>query len=385
MTKKSLGHLPFLDLLRGCSVFFVFAYHALAEAFTPHDIPWVGVFRDFGTSGSLLVSIPLQFGWIGVASFFVVSGFCVHLSWLRSGQDGWMVFLGRRFLRIYPPYLAVLLAVALMYAAGLYHDEANPSLANFVAHLALLHNFHPSMIYAFAVSFWSIAIEFQLYALFPLLMFARSRWGWGAALASVAAIEVGLRLAASISVIAGWDFPHTLLDTPMAYWFSWGLGAFLADNLTEGRSHFLDRVPAWPWLLAVLASFFVHPLEPLDFTLASLATYALLGRIVRDGGFAPRAGLGKLWADHATRVGVVSFSVYLFHEPILRLGMSGFDLALGREAHPLLRLALCFCFWPISVAAGNLSYKWLEAPSIALGKSFARAVSARRENATRPV
>lgn len=383
MTKQSLGHLPFLDLLRGCSVFFVFCYHALAEAFTPHDIPWDGLFRDFGASGSLLVSIPLQFGWIGVASFFVVSGFCVHLSWLRSRDDGWTVFLGRRFLRIYPPYLAAFLAVAATCLAGVCHDELNPSLANFLAHLTLVHNFHPSTIYSYAVSFWSIAVEFQLYALFPLVMLARSRWGWGGTLVLVAAMEVGLRLGASASLLGGWTFPSTLLDTPLAYWFSWSLGAFLADNLSEGRTSVLDRVPAWPWLLAVLASFFLHPLEPLDFTFASLATYALLGRIVRAGGFAPESKLARIWADHATKVGVVSFSVYLFHEPILKLGMSAFDLVLGPGAHPLLRLALCFCFWPVSVAAGNLSYKWLEAPSIALGRTFARTVAARRQAAAR--
>ena len=377
MTKSSLGHLPFLDLLRGVSVFFVFAYHALAEAFTPHTIEWDGLFRDFGASGSLLATIPFQFGWMGVASFFVVSGFCVHLSWLRSGADGWKVFLGRRFLRIYPPYLAALLAVAMMFPLGLYPGEEAPSSANLLAHLSLLHNLHPSTIYAYAVSFWSIAVEFQLYLLFPLVILAQRRWGWGATLVLLAILEVGARSAASASLVAGWDFPDVALDTPFAYWFSWSLGAFLADTLAQGRTVFLERIPAWPWLALVVASFFVLPLEPLDFTFASLATYALLGRQVRSGGFAPRAWLAKLWAAHATRVGIVSFSVYLFHEPILKLGMSGFDLLGAEHAHPLLRLALCFCFWPISVMAGNLSYKWLEAPSIALGRTFAKVVVAR--------
>lgn len=378
MSKPSLGHIPFLDLLRGCSVFFVFAYHALAEAFTPHTIEWDGLYRDFGTSGSLIATIPFQFGWIGVASFFVVSGFCVHLSWLRSGAEGWAVFLGRRFFRIYPPYLAVLVTVATMFPLGLYRGEESPSFANLAAHLTLLHNFHPSTIYSYAVSFWSIAVEFQLYLLFPIVILAQRRWGWGASLAGLAAIEVGLRAAASLSLVAGVGFPDSLLDTPLAYWFSWSLGAFLADNLSMGRRHVLDRIPAWPWLMAVLASFFVLPLEPLDFTFASLATYALLGRIVRGGGYVPKGRIATLWMGHATRVGVVSFSVYLFHEPILKLGMSAMDQLGAEAAHPIARLALSFCFWPVSVLAGRISYKWLEAPSIAVGKAFAKAMATRR-------
>lgn len=382
MSKKNLGHLPFLDLLRGGSVFLVFAYHALAEAFTPHSIPWDGLFRSLATSGSLLATVPLQFGWMGVASFFVVSGFCVHLSWLRSGSDGWGVFLGRRFLRVYPPYLAVFLAVAAVLHLGGGGHVPTPSAANFGAHLLLLHNFHPSTIYAYAVSFWSIAVEFQLYLLFPVLIFVQARWGWSAALGLAAGLEIVLRLASATSVTMGFHLPESLLDTPFAYWFSWSIGALLADNLAADRSHALDRVPAWFWLAAVVASFVVLPLEPLDFTFASLLTYALLGRVLRVGWTPPGSGFAGALASHATATGVVSYSVYLVHEPILSLGMRGLDSLGAEHAHPLLRLSLCFMFWPFSVIAGKVSYKWLESPSIALGKSLARRVAARR---SRPV
>jgi peptidoglycan/LPS O-acetylase OafA/YrhL len=60
-------------------------------------------------------------------------------------------------------------------------------------HLALVHNFHDQTFASINTNFWSIAVEVQLYLLYPLLLVLVSRWGWEKCLAWLAVLEFGLR------------------------------------------------------------------------------------------------------------------------------------------------------------------------------------------------
>ena len=105
--------IDFLDPIRGIAILLVFVFHSLGTAFGRDELPWGPWFRDFNVPGSFLLLLPATFGWVGVAIFFVVSGFCIHLSYSRLPQ--WSLFLQRRFFRIYPPYLVALLFFALAF------------------------------------------------------------------------------------------------------------------------------------------------------------------------------------------------------------------------------------------------------------------------------
>jgi peptidoglycan/LPS O-acetylase OafA/YrhL len=94
-------HIEFLDQVRGIAIVVVFLFHALGTACGYEQLPWGHCFRDFSVSQSFLLLLPFSFGWSGVAIFFVVSGFCIHLSFKRKAD--WPDFFVRRFFRIYPP------------------------------------------------------------------------------------------------------------------------------------------------------------------------------------------------------------------------------------------------------------------------------------------
>ncbi|MCI0658269.1 MAG: acyltransferase family protein, partial [Acidobacteria bacterium] len=99
-------HITFLDTLRGIAIALVFAFHSLGPSFGVDHLAWSGWLRDFSSvRRSFLALLPASLGWSGVAIFFVVSGFCIHLSHERSRRKGFKVFFIRRFFRIYPPYL----------------------------------------------------------------------------------------------------------------------------------------------------------------------------------------------------------------------------------------------------------------------------------------
>lgn len=90
MTKPRI---QFLDTLRGIAAAWVVLFH-LNEVgkFAPSAYLWF-----------------VKQGWLGVPIFFVLSGYSIHASLLRSPSVS--KFLWRRFWRIYPPYLASLILV----------------------------------------------------------------------------------------------------------------------------------------------------------------------------------------------------------------------------------------------------------------------------------
>lgn len=120
------------------------------------------------------------YGNLAVAAFIVLSGFCLQLS-LFNRADGKIanlkVFYKRRARRILPPYYAALIASIAVALLVTQHQKVPPfdryvpvTVDNVLAHVFLVHNFVPAWMYKINGVLWSIAIEAQLYVVFPLLV-----------------------------------------------------------------------------------------------------------------------------------------------------------------------------------------------------------------------
>ncbi|MEI9998600.1 MAG: acyltransferase family protein [Verrucomicrobiota bacterium] len=103
--------------------------------------------------------MPLTLGYLGVAVFFVISGFCIHLSHGQSRDKSWPVFFIRRLCRIYPPYLVILLFFAFVFPTTRlnFQDAPFPSMARLISHLLMVHNFVWSLFYGINGVLWSVA------------------------------------------------------------------------------------------------------------------------------------------------------------------------------------------------------------------------------------
>src|SRR5207248_1852670 len=113
------------------------------------------------------------------------SGFCLQTS-LFNGGNGEVTdfkrFFKRRALRILPPYYACL-AVSILIALyitplgkGLPFSQYIPLTPQVLtSHVFMYHNFSPDWMYKINGVLWSIAIESQLYLLFPLLVWLMAR------------------------------------------------------------------------------------------------------------------------------------------------------------------------------------------------------------------
>ncbi|MBC7663493.1 MAG: acyltransferase [Caulobacter sp.] len=129
----------------------------------------------------------LRGGFVGVDVFFVVSGYLISgivLRGLQAGSFEFLVFYGRRAVRILPALLVVLAATSAFGWISLYSFEFASLGQQSVAALGFASNlllwsesgyFDVSALQKPLLHLWSLAIEEQFYLLFPLTMWVAHR------------------------------------------------------------------------------------------------------------------------------------------------------------------------------------------------------------------
>ncbi|HTV40269.1 MAG TPA: acyltransferase [Candidatus Sulfotelmatobacter sp.] len=373
------NHIDFLDQVRGIAILSVFLVHAFGQSFGVAVLPWNGWHAGFGAPKLFLLLLPLSYGFAGVSIFFVVSGFCIHLSFHQ--HPDWRAFFIRRFFRIYPPYLFALLLFAIFLPWTRVGHTFAHQVFQIGLHAMLLHNFSSATLGSINPNFWSIAVEVQLYLMYPLLIWGVSRWGWSKFLACLAVMEFGLRgflrfLPAltgthtdnwwqGIPVVYAW-----LTGFPLIYWFSWAIGAALADAYLAGRPLPFARHSLLGWGAPACGSFLIKDFACFTFTLFAVFTATGIAALLQRNYFQQ---LPKLFSEPLRLVGICSYSMYLIHFPFLSLAprVAGLLFATGRVTPlEIFVTGLGFLF-PIFLLSA-VWYRLFEIPSIMFGKKLVR-------------
>lgn len=370
---KKQSHIPFLDGIRGLAVLAVFLYHSLGAAYGwDKMVVWKGLFRDFEQSANLLLFFPLTYGGtIGVATFFVVSGFCIHLSYINSRHQGWRAFFWRRFFRIYPAYLLCLAFFFFLWPWYRYSLGSPSARINLISHVFAVHNFVYDAKYAINPSFWSIAAEIQLYIFYPLLILLVVQLGWRRSLIALFAIEVGIRLLDFH--FPGQSFPHYWIsNSPLAFWFSWTLGAYLAECRMKGRNHVLSfiSIPLVASVAFIVPLF--RPTATLDFPLFALLAALIIERLLAMNWQGPNGrGLRRKAWQHLSFLGVVSYSFYLIHQPMVD-GLKAIAVGFGapEKYGPMLIFFACLLIYPLVFFFSWSLFRWVEKPFISIGRTL---------------
>lgn len=275
--KNQIG---FLDEMRGIAILAVFLFHSLQAACGRDQLPWGEWFRNFNVSSTFLSLLPLSLGWTGVPIFFVVSGFCIHLSFMR--KPDWHDFFIRRFFRIYPPYFFAVILFALVLpwshiSYGLF------GIGQLLSHLLLIHNFDNRFFWGINPSLWSIAVEAQLYLLYPVLLYLIARLGWQRTLSYVAALEIGLRLLASgVLMTTGQPLPLWFEGLPILYWYSWSIGAAIAEAYILGLPIPFANYSLIGWSIVAIFSTFVKVFDAFSFLFFSLLAATVIAKLLQN-------------------------------------------------------------------------------------------------------
>ena len=362
-------HFDFLDGLRGLAVAMVFVYHALFAAYQQDTLQWGNWFPLWTENLPILPYYPATLGRYGVAVFFSISGFCIHLSYVR--QPGWWPFWIRRFFRIYPPYLVPLILLGIYEFVRRPHSFGIDDAIQWLSHLLLVHNLSESTLYGINGSFWTIAVEVQLYALYPVLRKLVMRWGWRTTLIGLGLLEMALRLTDGVLMTLHHPpLPMGLMNSPFAFWFSWGTGAYAADVLLRGHRRTISNTLFAALAATVLLADLFKPAAGLGFPAVACLTSLLCVQLAQGrSGPTTRQRVPSWWMRHLSRAGVYSYSIYLLHQPLLQRMPTLVRWLVGTtpEAQVLALILGLFAWWPIMIISGCF-YQYCEQPSIRWGR-----------------
>ena len=162
------NYIPEIDGLRFVAIFWVAVWMHLPTMMNEH------LFNGKLLPGEYAKAVVLQ-GGMGVAFFFMISGFILALPFIKARVHGstpvsLKKYFLRRLTRLEPPYLA---ALAIAFASLILYkgDSFREQLPHLAASSVYLHN----VIYDSASSVlgvaWSLEVEVQFYLLAPFLCF----------------------------------------------------------------------------------------------------------------------------------------------------------------------------------------------------------------------
>ncbi len=303
-------HLDYLDGLRGLAALFVVAHH-IRHTYT--KVPLSGI--------AGFCSNWLLHGHLSVDLFIVLSGFCLMLPVVRSRtlRGGWRTFYQRRAWRILPPlYAAIVLAILWTLFR---HATVEPSaiLANFL----LVQDLWTSQ-NTVDGPLWSVAVEWKIYFLFPVLV-----WIWLRSGPAVVLLTAGALSVFATGAVRLMPFVEDRTHACPWYIFLFAMGAMAAHLATDPATFRSLRVArrtllgaaivlavmlhSWPITAAGERQFYNPHLPAID-TAAGLVgalALALLGRAALAN--RPSRALAGLSWKPLVFVGTMAYSLYLIH------------------------------------------------------------------------
>ena len=351
---SEMGHEPALDGLRAVAVMVVVLFHA--------KFSWI------------------PGGFLGVSTFFTLSGFLITSlllrEWSRRGGIALRTFWRRRFRRLLPASWATMGLVVLAGVVGIWTVDQRRSLRGDVPFsLAEIVNWHfiasgrtygskfeaPSPL----EHFWSLAVEQQFYVVLPLLLLGLLAFAKARRLASpVRLVAVAMTAVVVVSAFLNWFFARSSLDR--AYFGTdtraaeLAAGALLACACVGGfrlRGVLARRVlgilgivglvvSACLWATVQVSTRWMYPW---GFLITALSSVALILGALQGG------PLGKaLSVRPLVWLGGISYGVYLLHWPVF-LWLTPQRTGLGEW--PLFGVRMA-----VTVAAAVAMYRFVEHP-----------------------
>jgi peptidoglycan/LPS O-acetylase OafA/YrhL len=362
----------FIDVLRGLAISFVIILHSLGPA-QIKPIEWGnGLVPAFDISITSLLLVPATFGWCGVAVFFAISGYCIHNSYSRERHLGVGRYLIKRTFRIYPPYVVSLLIFALWIAVSGGMPEYGTTTAeprNVLAHALLIHNFSFTYFYGINPSYWSIAVEFQLYVLYVPLILWIDRFGWRRVMIFALLSEIGTRSLEAYYFMKYNDIPIHLVGVPLGFIFSWLVGAFVAELCRNNDKRYLVK----KWHITVLitisiGSAFCKPASQFSFMLFSTSSAAIIMYLHQNNVHIVN------WMRWFGALGLVSYSVYLIHQPLVRLVPKVYHVLGVKPPHVVVFVTCIMSVVPLFWCAWIMR-RMVELPSVAVGNRLLARMS----------
>lgn len=318
--------LEFIEGMRAIAALYVVLGHFCGMV----DAKFLDTGKSIATPLLQTLMKPFWYGHLAVAAFIVLSGFSLQYGLYQRG-DGRVYGLGkffkRRAMRILPAYYACLIFSYVVCQYVTIPNQAVPPFRNYVpitpeslwAHIFVVHNWSVDWMYKINGVLWSIAIEAQLYIIFPFLILVMQK---KSPLLLLIATIIPTILVVNYLPGAGktysW-FAILFVLGMMAAHFSYRPSLKIGPNARTGI--FLSIIGAA--ITAYIVYFALSQGKVFDTpTLISsditfgLSTATLLYAMT----VAPGSWIERLFSmKWLVKIGIFSYSLYLIHHPILQI------------------------------------------------------------------
>ncbi|WP_336515187.1 acyltransferase [Pollutibacter soli] len=314
-----------VETIRGFAALAVCLFH-----FTKTNISFSGSSQYFKS--------VFTWGWVGVEAFFVLSGFIIVYSLVKSKYtlNRFFKFFAKRCARIEPPYLiSVLLVIVLSYlsvnAPGYKGAEFKVSVGQVLSHIAYLPE-HLGYKWLQPV-YWSLEAEFHYYILIGLFL----PFLWKNLYTLIGGFLIGLTLSYFIPLYVFSYMPLFVMGISTA--------AYKLDKISR---------PLYLSILLLSVAVSLSRGQHVVMSLTGLATALAIVWVRFNNGITEF--LGK-----------ISFSLYLMHVPI---GGRVLNYA-GRYANEDWKVWLSILVaLAVTIFASWVFYRLVEYPSLLLGKKI---------------
>lgn len=304
-------------------------------------------------------------GFVGVDIFFVISGYLITtiiISDIDQGKFSLAKFYERRARRILPALffvVGVCIPFAWLLLTPNYMKDFLQSLvsvATFSSNILFWQEsgyFDPSSELKPLLHTWSLAVEEQYYIIFPLILIASWKFGWKATLATLVSLFVVSLLVAHWAASNKPEAAFFLLPTR-----GWELllGAFCAFYLWKFSNNSLPAFNQCGSLIGItliMASIFLF-----DASTPMPGLYALvptLGAVLVILCANENSIVKEVLSNRAfVFVGLISYSAYLWHQPLFAFARHNSAGDIGKIAF----LLLVF----LTFALAYLSWRYIETP-----------------------
>lgn len=362
ITYNSKSHIPALDGIRGAALVVVVSYHYFL-------LPYAA--------------------WFSMESFFVLSGFLITgiLLDTRESKGYFKNYLARRMLRILPLYYGLLIVAFFIVPLfvnkeslapfSLYYNNKGYFWA-YIQNWLLLHNEAglkgTSRI---MLHLWSLAIEEQFYIFWPLLVLIFRRKVFTKVIIGIILFSITLKC---YFYFSGYPWQENYFNT-FCRMDALSLGGLIAVGVRDQSSlRFLNKIAPFIFKLLgtilVVLLFIYRPrmlgeqfLEPIGTTLFAILFGGMILYCLSDHkrNFVKRFLELKLF----TFLGKYSYSIYIFHAPVLALmrpGLTSFLHEYMRSGYAyVLSNIICLAF---TMLVGLFTWVAIEKPALKLKKFF---------------
>ena len=330
---------------------------------------WVVLYTAWPHLDVGFVPVAVSKGYLGVETFFILSGFILSHVYLEAAGEkrfGYGGFLWARLARVYPLHLVTLFGmIGLGLAAGVAGLSIDASLTDWralPANLTLTHAWGLAPSSAFNHPSWSISAEWAAYLSFPAFAFVAWRLRDRPVLATVLAAAFALGLYAAFEPLAGYSLTEAT--------FRWGALRIVPCFALGCALYLVHRRGGIPYAGPVALVSGLAVLVSASLGLWDAVTVLAAGGLILGLGSLDNARAGVLGSKAGVYLGEISYSIYMVCAPVLLLTtnvaarLTGAD---DKRFHIIVWLALVAA---IPVAA-MITYHLVERPARKALRGFA--------------